>query len=334
MEKKEYCEKCLKEKEYKIINNVEFEIEYEKKNVKYIGKKAICIDCGSELFSEEVEEFNQKAFEEAYIKQFEIIKVEEIDEIINKYKIGKRPLSLLLGWGETTISRYYQNNIPSIKNSKILKNILNKPNVYYDYLITNKEKISAVAYKKSKAELDVILEIKDSNTRLEDETIIKVSKYIIDKIDITPMGLQKLLYYIQVIYSWLYKRAIFISKCCAWEHGPVFGKIYYEYKSFGYNPIKKNDENEVELDEELKEVVDNVIKFFGCYSAKTLEFFTHREEPWLNALNKQDKIIEKSDMRKFGERISSEYQISSINEIYKYSQKMYEEYFKYIINNN
>lgn len=334
MKRLEYCEKCREEKEYVIINDVEFVIEYENKILKYIGKKAVCKVCGEEVFSEEVEEYNQLAFEKAYMEQNEIISTNDIDVILNKYKIGKRPLSLLLGWGETTISRYYQNNIPSIKNSKVLKSILENPNVYYDYLMTNNDKISEVAYKKSKDKLDVILGIKDENSKLNDDNIINVSKYIISKIDITPMGLQKLLYYVQVLFSCFYGRSIFSSRCNAWNHGPVFGKVYHEYKSFGFNTIKNQDNINIELEEELKEVVDIVIKYFGCYSAKTLEYFTHNEEPWKNAINSESKIIEKNAMRIFGEKLIKENNISSINEIYKYSHKMYNQYFNSIINGN
>lgn len=329
-----YCDQCQKENNYKIINNIDYEIEYENKLIHYIGKKAICECCGNELFNEEVEAFNQKAFENAYIEKFDIISTNQIDEIIKKYNIGKRPLSLLLGWGETTISRYYQHYIPSVKKSQILKTILKNPNEYYEYLITNKERISKVAYKKSKAKLDLILNIKDENTSIEDEIISKVAKYIINKVEITPMGLQKLLYYIQVIYSYFFQKAIFISKCSAWEHGPVFGKIYYEYKQYGHNQITNETIEEIKLEENLKRVVDAVIKFFGCYSAKTLEFFTHNEDPWLNVENKKNKIIEKSEMKKFGEKLVKENNVSSIEEIYKYSSKMHEKYLNYIKKNN
>lgn len=326
-----YCDICQNEAEYEIID-VNYEVEYENILVKYHGKKAICKDCGNEVFSEEVEEYNQKAFEAAYIKQNEIIQVEEIDEILKKYNIGKRPLSLLLGWGEITISRYYQNYIPSIKNSKILKEILNDPKEYYKYLMANKNNISSIAYRKSKNALDIILGIKESNG-LEDENITKVSRYIISAIDASPMALQKLLYYIQVFYSYFFKKLIFISKCSAWEHGPVFGKIYYEYKEYGYRSIRNDDSEKIELEDNLKRVVDNVIKYFGCYSAKALEFFTHNEEPWLNSIGNKNGIIEKSCFKEFGEKIVKENNIASIEEIYKYSNKMINKYLEYTINN-
>ena len=112
--------------------------------------------------------------------------------------------------------------------------------------------------------------------------------------------------------------------------GPVFGKIYYEYKKYGYEEIESNKNEKIELEEDVKEIVDNVIKYFGCYSAKTLEFFTHNEDPWINANGKKDNVIEKSVMKRFGEKMFRENGISSPNEIYKYSEKMHKKYLDHL----
>jgi hypothetical protein len=52
-------------------------------------------------------------------KQHNIISLEKIIEIPEKYNIGKRPLSLLLGWGEQTFSRYYDGDMPTQQYSAI-----------------------------------------------------------------------------------------------------------------------------------------------------------------------------------------------------------------------
>ena len=323
-----YCGKCQCEQEYHIIENVNYEMEYENTLIKYVGKKAICLNCGEELFVEEVEEYNQKAFEEAYKQQLEIISTGQIDEILKKYDIKKRPLSLLLGWGETTLSRYYQDYVPSSKNSKILKSILKSPEEYYKYLLANSDKITSAAYKKTKEETEKLLGIDENTVSVKDENIINVSNYIVKQIEVTPLGLQKLLYYIQVFYLGFHGKLAFTSKCSAWEHGPVFGKVYYEYKHFKSNVIEINDKKEVVLEECLKEVVDNVIKYFGIYNAKTLEWFTHNESPWLDAYVLGNGNIKKSELRKFAESIIKENDINSVSEIGKYSLKKQHKYFE------
>ena len=42
-----------------------------------------------------------------------IISSEEIKLILDRYRIGKKPLAKLLGWGETTIIRYMEGDVPT-----------------------------------------------------------------------------------------------------------------------------------------------------------------------------------------------------------------------------
>ena len=63
--KVEYCEKCNKLKEYE-IQNKRYEVELENKIIVYDGKIAVCKHCGTEVFCEKVEKFNQKAFERGF----------------------------------------------------------------------------------------------------------------------------------------------------------------------------------------------------------------------------------------------------------------------------
>lgn len=333
MKVKVYCERCASKVNYVIIDNVEYEVNFENEIIKYVGKKAICESCQHEVFVEEIEAYNQQMFEEAYKKQLKIISTIEIDEILKKYNIGKRPLSLILGLGEVTISRYYNGYIPSNKISSLLKEINLNPEKFYSFLMMNKEKITTNAYIKAKNKVEELLNIKDGSAKFEDMTIKNVAKYIINKIEVTPMALQKLLYYVQIFAMGLNNTVPFSSKCSAWTYGPVFGKIYYEYKDYKSNTIESNELEETTIDDELKEVVDNVIKFFGCYSALVLKAFTHSEYPWINCKEQNKDIIEKSTMKNFAKKIISQYEINSIDEIYKYSKAKYEEYFNSLFNN-
>ena len=325
--KKEYCANCNEYREYE-VKEVNKEININNQLIKFKGKEAYCIHCNEEIDVDEIMDYNNKKFQEAYKTLNDIITKEEIEIIMNEYDIGKRPLSLVLGLGEVTIARYFEGYIPSKENSKILKEILNDHKKYYLYLQSNKNKISNIAYKKSLSKVEVLLGIKDQNTKLEDKEIENVSKYIENKIDVSPKLLQKLLYYVQMFAAIFNDTTPFSSKCSAWNHGPVFGKIYYQYKEYGYHLIKESEDEDIELDPELKEVVDAVIKYFGIYGANTLEYFTHQEDPWIKAINSENKIIEKSDIKEYGEKIIKEYNINSPKEIYKYSEAMFDKFKK------
>ena len=54
------------------------------------------------------------------LDKLDLITVDEINAILEKYRITKRNLSLVVGLGELTITRYLENgNIPTKKNSEI-----------------------------------------------------------------------------------------------------------------------------------------------------------------------------------------------------------------------
>lgn len=104
------------------------------KKYSYIGKKATCVDCGSEIYVAEVNDFNLKSLYDVYRQENNIISLEMILDIPKKYSIGKRPLSLLLGWGESTFSRYCDGDMPTKQYSETLKKIYDEPAYYLDIL--------------------------------------------------------------------------------------------------------------------------------------------------------------------------------------------------------
>ncbi len=317
--KKLKCASCQANVEYEIINT-SYQYDDDEVSFKYCGKKAICKNCGEEIIVDEVEDYNQSQFENEYRKLNEIITTEEITEILEKYDIGKRPLSLLLGFGEITITRYLNGYVPSKKNSIMLKRILNNPEDYYSILLTNKKNIKDIAYNKS---LKAVLGYIDKDS-FEDKNISLVSNYIISKIDVTPKALQKILYYIQ-IFSFKFLSIPAFSSLCKKNHdGFVFGKIYYQYKNYGFSTIDKNVENEVEMDKDLLELCNAIIKYFGCYGGNVLEEFTHNEMPWIKTL--ENDVIEKELMKEFAIDISKKYNINKVSDIKNYSNKMFENY--------
>lgn len=310
---------CLVCKKYitPVINQKMIKYSDEYMNVEFLGKEAVCPICAETILTDKVLKYNQEQLDKAYKEQYDIITNIEIIEITKKYNIGKRPLSLLLGFGEVTITRYLNGYLPTKSNSNLLKKILNSPSEYYSILELNKNRISNIAYKKSLEAVSTLLGIEDN-----DYLIFEVSKYIINKIDVTNMALQKLLYYIQMFYMAFNNTYAFNSKCNAWDYGPVFGSVYYKYKSFGKSIIEDEKTN-INFDSNLKETIDLVLKYFGCYSGWMLKNFTHIEKPWLEAYYSDNKVIEKSTIKEYGDKIIKELNINSINEINKYSEALY-----------
>ena len=80
---------------------------------------------------------------------------EEILKILDQYRIGRKPLAKLLGWGETTVMQYLScDSIPDNEYTKKLKKILNDPGYYREILVAGRENITSVAFSKSLAAVD------------------------------------------------------------------------------------------------------------------------------------------------------------------------------------
>ena len=324
MEEKLFCETCRNFKNIKIVKKEMIGL-LKGKEYKYIGKEAICSDCGSPLYSKEVNDFNLNALYDSYRKENNIISLDKIKELPEKYNIGKRPLSVLLGWGDLTYTRYLEGYIPSKQYSDTLERIYDDPLYFEEILEENKGLIKDISYKKSKEAIKKIINTKKKNK------INLVADYILYKCeDVTPLALQKLLYYVQGFYFAFNKKFIFENDCQAWQHGPVYYEIYKQYKDYCFNTIRKVEQiDETVFSDSEKIIINSVIKNFGCYSGKTLERFTHLEKPWgltrgeLPYECECNKVIEKDYIANYFIEVLNKYKMETPNDISLYSKKMF-----------
>ena len=251
-------------------------------------------------------------------------------EIPEKYAIGKRPLSLLLGWGEQTFSRYCDGDMPTKQYSEILQKIYDEPAYYAEILENNKDNFKTnVSYEKSKRAVNELLG-KTQNTKTKINLAIE---YLLSQCeDITPLALQKALYYIQGFYYAFYKTFLFSEECEAWVHGPVYRDIYFRYRDYRFDPIEKNEEfDDSVFSAAEKAILDSVIKNICCYSGKVLECFTHSETPWLltrgelSPTKASERTIEKELIGSYFIAVKEKYDMINPNDIKGYAQKMFEQ---------
>lgn len=328
-ERKVFCEECRNDVTYTVV---EKQMEGKIKGEKYIytGKEAHCVDCGSEIYVALVNDFNLKALYDVYREMNDIVSLETILEIPDKYAIGKRPISLLLGWGEQTFSRYFDGDMPSKQYSDILKKIYEEPKYYEELLEKNKGKLKTVAsYEKSKRAVNILL----GNVESTKSKIDLVIDYLLNQCeDITPLALQKALYYIQGFYYAFYKTFLFPEECEAWVHGPVYRDIYYRYRDYRFDPIEGNGEfDDTIFSSSEKAILDSVVRNICCYSGKILERFTHSETPWLSSRGElsesiaSDRTIQKEQVGKYFSAVKEKYNMITPNDIKDYTQTMFEQ---------
>lgn len=118
---------------------------------------------------------------------------------------------------------------------------------------------------------------------------------------VSPLKLQKLLYYVQSWYMVFYgrKNTLFAQVPQAWVNGPVYPEIYHEYrdkvpnmcdhlsaKDFGTDNVDDTLERlsvEMRLSTDEIELLESIIMLYGSKSQNNLIFLTHAEQPWVDA---------------------------------------------------
>lgn len=325
--KKKFCDNCLKDVNCQYKEEVVSEI-IDHESVTYLKKYYICDNC-NHIFYDDLLDYNVTTANTELRKLNNLITIDEIHQILEKYNIGKKPLSNILGLGEITITRYLDGQNPSRENSKFLKEILNNPNLYELYLITNKDKITELAFKKSLGKTKQ-LELTTAHSKL-----YNVALYIINKLEeTTPLALQKILYFAEGFSNIILKEDLFNDSPEAWVYGPVYREIYdcfsyYKYNNINYSEILKD--YDFNLTDNEKKYLDEMILMFGCYSGKVLREMTHLTKPWLKTRaglefdETSERVIEKDIMVEYFDEISNQYNIKAINDIKKYSVDIFEE---------
>ena len=98
---------------------------------------------------------------------------------------------------------------------------------------------------------------------------------------LTPMQLQKLLYYAQGYFVGCYGRPLFSDAIKAWKWGPVVPPVYNAYKKFEGRGIEVecNCRDEDFAPEELR-TLDIVYDLYSKFSGVELSRMTHSEMPW------------------------------------------------------
>ena len=275
------CWKCRKVVPYSVIHRKRIR-NIGGKDYEYQERFGRCDICGEEITVPGLADENERLVDSIYRADNDLITTDEINEILKKYNIEKRPLSHVLGLGEHTISRYVEGAMPSKKYSDFLKRVLAYHSVMRDKLEENKESITETAYRKTDEALSEIESMCGHDSKIE-----LFALYIIHKgFDVTNLSLQKLLYYVKA-FSYIFGgKDIIEDECEAWAYGPVFPDIYDKYKGLGSSVIEDYDKSidyDSLLSSEERGVLDYVVDCFGIFNGKVLMKMTHKERPWIEA---------------------------------------------------
>lgn len=328
--RKDFCIECRKETEY-LLQKKDIVKTIRDKDYTFGITVAICAKCGGEMSIPGLIDKNVQEIDVQYRTVEGLVSIDDIEKLMKIYKIGKAPLSLALGFGEVTIPRYLEGQVPSKEYSDVVRAALVSPAYMKQKLMENKGKLTDAAYKKAMAAADNIEGLFSVSDKM-----LRVIAYVFEKLEeVTPLMLQKLLYFIQGIYSALYGRPIFEEDCRAWVHGPVYPEVYELFRDFKYNPIDDArfalfEGTADALTEEEKNVIDLVVNTFGMYGGKILERITHNETPWKEARKgygdsiPSSELLSKERIMKYYEAINQKYRIGTEEGLKTYINDMLE----------
>jgi putative zinc finger/helix-turn-helix YgiT family protein len=322
-----FCENCREDVRFSVEKEMITQ-PFKGEDVEFANAVARCDSCGSEVFVAELHDSNLVSLYDAYRLKNGIIAADRIREIPGRYAIGKRPLSLLMGWGELTFTRYCDGDMPSKQYADILKRLYDEPEYFLSVLEENKGVLSPATYRKSKAAVQSLLGVqRESETKL-----VRTVKYILSQCDdITNLALQKSLYYVQGFYFAFHNSFIFEDDCEAWVHGPVYREIYNRYSNYGFDSIGgESGYGDYSFTADEKVLIDSVINYFCCYSGKTLERFTHVETPWLQTRGdlspdaSSDRVIDKDLIGSYFAAVQNKHNMLTPADIKVYATEMFE----------
>lgn len=116
---------------------------------------------------------------------------------------------------------------------------------------------------------------------------------------ITPLKLQKLVYYAQGFHLRDVGIPLFNDNLLAWAHGPVVRNLYDDYKHLGYFTINSEpfENNNNQLNNWEMATINRVWERYGHLDGKLLEELTHQEDPWL--FTSRNEVIDINSIRDY-----------------------------------
>ncbi len=331
---RDFCIKCGKDTEY-ALQKEEIVKTIREKQYTFVITVARCAECKEEMSIPGLLDCNVKEIDGQYRAAEGLVSTEDIERLMKIYQLGKASFSAVLGLGEVVTDRYLAGQAPAKEHSDRIKAALSSPSLMRSRLVQSRAGLTEDTYQKALAAAGSLEKLFAISGKM-----LKVITCVFEGLEeVTPLMLQKLLYFIQGIYCARYQKPMFPEDCRAWVHGPVYPEVYDLFRDFKYDPIDDarfvmlNSSADALTDEE-KGVIELVINTFGMYGGKTLEKITHNEEPWRNARrgygegSPSNEILRKESIQKYYERIEAEYGLEAEQDVMRYIQAMLAKEFR------
>ena len=141
------CPCCMQEHDVKTVS-YSINTLFKGVHVQYVETCFYC-DVADETYADRsMLKSNDIAMKNAYRKQLGLLSSDEILAIRNKYGVSQADFSLILGWGEKTITRYESHQVQDKAYDSILRKIDKDPEWFLELLSNVKEQLPEDSYNK------------------------------------------------------------------------------------------------------------------------------------------------------------------------------------------
>lgn len=138
---------------------------------------------------------------------------------------------------------------------------------------------------------------------------LDVSEYIIYYIQstggiISPLKLQKILYFIQADFLVSTGKPCFSDEIFAYDYGPVIPSVYQKYKIYGGGFIPCRYSDSFIINKADKERINEMVDLCQPYSATELTAIIHQQAPWKNNYHSDSHaVITKAEIEEYFRKI-------------------------------
>lgn len=242
-----------------------------------------------------------------------MISIPEIAAILNNYRIGKKPLAKLLGWGETTIIRYMDGDVPTKEYSDKLKMLLNSPLYYYELLLNYKDNLTEVAFRKSKKA--VLVKMTESRIRMAAQFFINYYHE-----EITALQIQTLLYFSQGFSLGFYDTALFEEEYRITTNNCPYIALFDELSCA---PLRYFELDEKIFTEKEEKLLTEIAETFSWYGTKAIQKLAEKERSTLKISRDKEnnKVVTENSIRTHFKKLMEQDGIKELSDIEGYIEK-------------
>ena len=187
--------------------------------------------------------------------------------LMQRYEIGKKPLSRLLGWGDTTVMRYLDGVEPNREFAARIELLAENPWEYAEVLEKNKDKLTDTAYRKTRRA--VYREIFCDRSTEAMQYVVALAEG-----DISPYRIMMVLYYAQICSLMLRGLPLFEEETDFSPGQPlIYPRLYAQMRKYG---VRMMHPETVSLSEEEQDCLKQVYYVLNGYSPNALKALASR----------------------------------------------------------